>query len=67
MRRFLMIAGLVLTLSNVGMGIAYACTCTDTGGGGCTATGQGATCVHTTGGCVCTDGNTPPIEGGPES
>ncbi|HEY0367137.1 MAG TPA: hypothetical protein VGC73_11735 [Pyrinomonadaceae bacterium] len=56
MRRFLMIAGLVLTLSNVGLGIAYACSCTDVFGG-CTATGKGATCGHNSQGvCVCTDG-----------
>ena len=56
MKRFLMIAGLVLTLSNVGLGIAYACTCDDPFGG-CSATGKGATCEHQPNGlCKCTDG-----------
>jgi hypothetical protein len=56
MKRFLMITGLVLTLSNVGLGIAYACSCTDPFGG-CTATGEGATCEHQPNGlCKCTDG-----------
>ena len=63
MRRFLMIVGLVITLSNVGLGIAYACSCTDAFGG-CTATGKGATCGHNAQGlCVCTDGA--PLEEGP--
>lgn len=57
MKRLLMIAGLALTLSNVGLGIAYACSCDDQYGG-CTASGKGATCEHVppTGVCRCTDG-----------
>jgi hypothetical protein len=64
MKRLLMIAGLVLTLSNVGLGIAYACECDDQYGG-CSASGKGATCEHVppTGVCRCTDGA--PLEEGP--
>lgn len=56
MKRILMIVGLVITLSNVGLGIAYACTCTDAFGG-CTGSGKGALCFHNEQGrCVCQDG-----------
>lgn len=56
MRRFLMIVGLLFTLSNVTLGIAYACTCDDSSGG-CSASGSGASCWHDQYGmCHCTDG-----------
>jgi hypothetical protein len=62
MKRFLMIAGLVLTLSNVGLGIAYACTCDDVFGG-CSASGEGATCGHDANGlCQCKDGKITQLE-----
>jgi hypothetical protein len=67
MRRLLMIAGLILTLSNVGLGIAYACSCQDQHGG-CTASGKGATCGHNAQGlCICTDGTAVAMEEGPQN
>lgn len=62
MRRFLMILGLLVTLSNVGLGIAYACTCDDAFGG-CSASGAGADCHHDINGlCHCTDGKATDLE-----
>jgi hypothetical protein len=55
MKRFLMIAGLVLTLSNVGAGIAYACSCFENGLKACETSGTG-TCYHDANGrCHCDD------------
>lgn len=53
MKRFLMIAGLLLSLCNVSLGIAYACTCSGSGGGGCSGTGECS--QDTSGQCHCTD------------
>ena len=59
MKKILMIAALVITLSNVAIGVAYACTCTDQTGG-CWATGTGAECYHDAQGkCHCKDGTRP--------
>ena len=40
MKRFLMIAGLLITISNIGAGIAYACSCFENGQKACETTGN---------------------------
>lgn len=55
MKRLLMIAGLVLTLCNVGAGIAYACSCFEGGEKACETKGTGV-CYRDAGGhCHCED------------
>ena len=54
-KRLLMIAGLVITLCNVGAGIAYACTCYENGQPACSTDGPG-NCYKDAGGrCHCKD------------
>ena len=56
MKKFLMVAALLVTLCNVSFGVAYACVCTDQTGG-CSAHGEGAECYHDAAGkCHCKDG-----------
>ena len=71
MKRFLMIAGLLITVSNIGAGIAYACSCFENGQKACETTGTG-TCYRDAGGrCHCVDdiiivigpGEEDPVEG----
>ena len=55
MKRFLMIAGLLITISNIGAGIAYACSCFENGQKACETTGTG-NCYRDAGGrCHCVD------------
>lgn len=62
MKRFLIIASLVLTLANVGAGIAYACECKQNGEVKCT--GNKECWEDIFGKCHCTD--YPPGGGGEE-
>lgn len=53
MKRFLIIASLVLTLANVGAGVVYACTCFEHGQQVCSGNKE---CWHDAAGeCHCTD------------
>lgn len=55
MKRLLMIAGLVITLCNVGAGIAYACTCYENGEKACETSGAGHCYKDAGGRCHCVD------------
>jgi hypothetical protein len=53
MKRFLIIASLVLTLANVGAGVVYACTCNENGQQVCSGNKE---CYHDENGrCHCSD------------
>jgi hypothetical protein len=71
MKRLLMIAGLVITLCNVGAGIAYACSCYENGQIACSTDGPGHCYKDAGGRCHCKDTiiiiieeEAPPEEGG---
>ena len=55
MKRLLMIAGLVITLCNVGVGIAYACSCWENGSKACETSGPGHCYKDAGGRCHCVD------------
>jgi len=55
MKRLLMIAGLVITLCNVGAGIAYACSCYENGQIACSTDGAGHCYKDAGGRCHCKD------------
>ncbi len=55
MKRLLMIAGLLITLCNVGAVVVYACSCYENGQKACETSGPGH-CYHDAGGkCHCVD------------
>ena len=56
MKRFLMIASLLITLANVGAGVVYACKCYENGEVACEGNDH---CYHDAGGkCHCKDAET---------
>ena len=55
MKRFLIIASLVLTLCNVGAGVAYACSCYENGVLACKTDGPGHCYKDAGGRCHCKD------------
>ena len=55
MKRLLMIAGLVITLCNIGAGVAFACTCYEDGKKACSSSGPGHCYKDAEGRCHCTD------------